>query len=367
MHGHVYLNPSDIPHIAGQTILNTGDLILFNGKYYLPYPPLPSLILIPFLAINYFYVNSVFISVLLTCLNFTLVYRLYRQIDVPTEYLPWLIYGTIFGTSYWFVLLSSHHVYAFAETTSITLILLLITELYGKCRAVLLGLLLSCSFFCRQFTIFIVIFVIGYFIYKFKQDQHKNKLFIRKLILFLVPISIALIIFFAYNYIRFSNPLDTGYGHLEYIGVFKARRAEYGTFSFHYIPINLYYYLLKGFNIQFSGADMMKIVDVDTFGTALLIASPFLLSAFRAKCNRTLKLSIWVTISCILSGFLLYHSNGKDQVNASRFTLDFLPLLLILMAYSIKRFPFWLLKSLIIYSISLNIIAFSIHFLYHTL
>ncbi len=69
-----------------------GDLIYFHGLYYLPYPPLPSFLLLPFVAIAGGYtVNTVFIVVVMSCLNLYLLYQILLRLLVPKEYLTWIL------------------------------------------------------------------------------------------------------------------------------------------------------------------------------------------------------------------------------------------------------------------------------------
>lgn len=367
--GKLSLSTRDMSLVKGTNIPDTGDLISYDGKFYLPYPPAPALIIIPFLPINKGYVNSVLIAVLLTCLSIYLIYRIFRKIGIQTRYVPWLIYGFIFGTSYWFVLVSSHHVYGFAEVVSVTALLLLLNELFGKKRALLLGLFMSIAFLSRQLTITFTILVLGVFFYEYlhRPVAYNLKLFLRKTILFLCPVGASIILLFLYNDARFGNPLDTGYENIVFIGVLKARVEQFGVFSDHYVLYNLYSYLFKGFNIEFIGKGMLQIKDMDLYGTALLVASPFFVAAFKTGWSKFLRAFSWITIGIIFTALLFYHNNGKDQVNASRFTLDFLPIMLVLAGIGAKNIPYWLFKSMVIYSIILNIIATIIHLYYHTL
>lgn len=367
--GDLSLSTKDMTFVEGTKVLNTGDLIFYQGKYYLPYPPAPALLIIPFLSIGGGLINSVLIAVLLSCLNIFLLNSIFKKLEISNKYVPWLIYGFIFGTGYWFVLLSSHHVYGFAEIVSVTTVLLLLNELFGKKRAVLMGLFLGLAFLSRQFTIFLAVFVIGYLIYKYMLEPsfHSNRIFWKKTLLFAGSLGIFILGYFLYNYARFGNPLNTGYKNILFIGVLKERVEQYGVFSRHYVLYNLYNYLFKGFNIEFTGKGLLQIKDVDLYGTALFIASPFLVASFKTDWNKFLRLFAWITIGIIFTGLLFYHNNGKDQVNASRFTLDFLPLMLILTGLGAKNIPDWLFKGMVIYAIALNIIALTIHLFYHTL
>lgn len=361
------LEENTLPMVPDTQVRNTGDLIFYNGKYYLPYPPGPAILLTPFLWI-FGTVNSVLIAVLLGCLSIFLLYLILKNLKIQANLIPWLICGFIFGTGYWFTLLTSHHVYGFAEVVSVTAILLFLNELLGKQRAVLMGIFLGGAFLSRQFTIILSLFALGYLIYYYYMlpETRNVKVFWRKVILFLGSTGISVILYLIYNYLRFGNPLDAGYRYINFLGVLKERVAQYGVFSGHYVLYNLYNYLIKGFNIEFTGNQLLSIKGMDLFGSALLVASPFLVSAFKSGWHRFLRVFAWITIGIIFTGLLFYHNNGEQQVNTSRFTLDFLPLMFILTALGADKLPPWLFKSMVIYAITINIIAFIIHLKYHT-
>lgn len=365
-HGKFWFSESDLPFVKGTKIYDTGDVVSFQGKYYLPYPPAPSLLVIPFLLITGSGVNCLLIAVLLSCLNIFLIYSILKRLKIDSQYIPWLIYGFVFGSSYWFVILSAHSVYGFAEVVSVTGILLLLNELFGKSRGVLMGIFLSISFLSRQFTIVLGLFVLGYLIHKYLCSTvgRSSRVFWNRFFQFSVPLGCSVIMYCLYNYARFGNPLDTGYSHINFIGVLKVRVGEYGVFSSHYVLYNLYNYLFKGFNIEFGGSGLLHIKGVDLFGTALFVASPFLVASFKTGWYRLVRIFAWLAIGTIFTGLLFYHNNGMEQVNASRFTLDFLPVMLVLTGLGAKNLPLWLFKGMVCYSIMLNIIGIGIHFLY---
>lgn len=366
--GNLSIPENTLPLVPGTQVRNTGDLAFYNGKYYLPYPPAPAILLIPFVW-AFGTVNCVLIALLLSCLNILLLSSILHRLKIKENLMPWLIGGFIFGTSYWYVLLTSHHVYGFAEVVSVTGILLFLNELLGEKRAVWIGVFLGIAFLSRQFTIVLSLFALGYFIYYYRilPETKDIKLFWRKTILFLGLTGCFVVLYLAYNYLRFGNPFDSGYRHINFLGVLKERVAQYGVFSGHYVLYNLYNYLIKGFNIEFTGNTLLQIKDMDLFGSALLIASPFLVTAFKSGWDKLLRVFAWITVGIIFTGLLFYHNNGEEQVNACRFTLDFLPLLFILTAIGADKIPSWLFKSMVIYAIAVNLIANIIHLKYHTL
>lgn len=340
-----------------------GDLIRYEGNYYLPYPPLPSLILLPFVAVvGAAHVNTVAIATVMACFSLYLIYTILTRLEILQEHFNWLILAVFFGTGYWFAIFTSHHVYAFAHITSFLFQLLIINELLSRRRWWLIGVYIGCTFLTRQFTIFYFFFAAGYMYYLYK--SRKENISLKDFVSLCAGVGVFVLAYLAYNYVRFGNPLDTGYDYIVYIGVLKERVLQYGVFSAKYFLFNLYSVLIKGFNIQFEGNTYLNIKDMDLWGTSLLAASPFLIASIKADWPKILKIAAWVTITIILVGQLFYHNNGYHQINTSRFTLDFLPLLIVLTALGARHIPKWLFRGMIGYAVVLNLLSFTIHFLY---
>ncbi len=336
------------------------DMISYNGKHYLPYPPFPSFVLLPFVAIFDDKVNTVFIAMVCSCVNLFLLYRIFVRLEINKTVRPLLFTAFFFGTAYWYVLVTSHHVYQFAHIVATTLILLAFNEMFGKQRWWLIGILIGCSFLTRQFTLFYGFFALGYLYYI---SRHNLKTaFYRNAIMLGAGIGLCILFYLAYNYVRFGNALESGYDFISYNGILKERVEKYGVFSIKYFRFNFYSLFLKGFTIIFSGADRLTVGGVDLWGTSLVAASPFLVACFKANWPKQLLFFAWTTILIILIGVLFYHNNGFAQVNCMRFTLDFLPLLFILAALGADKVPYWLLRIMVLYACLLNVVAFVIHY-----
>lgn len=340
-----------------------GDLIYYEGHYYLPYPPLPSIILLPFVALfGAHHVNTVAVATIMACISLYLMYKIFLRLDISRDYLNWLMLAVFFGTGYWFAIFTSHHVYAFAHITSFLFQLLVINELLGNRRWWLVGVYIGCTFLSRQMTIFYVLFALGYMYYLYQHER--EKITFRHVFSLCAALGSFVLVYMIYNYLRFEDPFDTGYGYIVYIGVLHERVSEYGVFSVRYVLFNLYSFFLKGFDIEFEGHTYLQIKDMDLWGTSLLSASPFLVACVKATWPSVLKMSAWITIIVILTGQLFYHNNGYHQINTTRFALDFLPLLVMLTALGARHVPSWLFRGVIVYSILLNIVSFLIHYLY---
>jgi hypothetical protein len=157
--------------------------------------------------------------------------------------------------------------------------------------------------------------------------------------------------------VRFGNAFDTGYTYLIQTGFLKARFERYGIFHPVYIPFNFIYMFLQGFHVYFRAPSALAIAGMDHFGTSIIFASPFVLAAFWAKWKRNLLWGAWVSISLMLIHLLFHFNNGYLQINAQRFTLDFLPILILLVALGVQQMQKGLWKIMVAYSIALNIFA----------
>lgn len=353
MRGELSLTPSN----------PMGDLIFFENRYFLPYPPLPSLILLPFVAVlGPAQVNTVAVATIMACISLYLMYRIFLRVAVPQPYVPWALLAVFFGTGYWFAIFTSHHVYAFAHITSFLFQLLIVNEVLNKRRWWLVGIYIGCTFFSRQLTLFYFVFAAGYMYYLYQ--ERKGEITLAKFFSLCLSTGAFVLIYLLYNYLRFGNPLDTGYGHIIYIGVLSERVEQYGVFSFRYVLFNLYSFFVKGFNIQFQGSDYLEVEGMDLWGTSLLSASPFLVACVRAAWPTILKGAAFATIGIILAAQLFYHNNGYHQVNTVRFSMDYLPLLIVLTALGAKSIPRWLFIGMVAYAVILNVIGFMIHYLY---
>jgi len=331
------------------------DTAHYKNNYYVTYPPFPALLVTPLVAIGGSAINSWLVSFVVSCLSMFVLYRILHQYMGNSKGKVWVFLAFFFGSPYWYVLITSTYIYSFAHVICTALVLLLLLELSGKQRLGWIAFYWSMAFMTRQMTLFYGILII-YFVLSNNPPHAYRKLAFIGLIFALVTISYLLL-----NYIRFDNPLETGYSYLDYAGTIKARVEAHGLFSYKYFFFNFYHMLVKGHNLIFSGPELLRVTGVDLFGTSILAASPFVLFAVKSDLPQKMKIYFWITFVLILTGLLFYHNNGWMQVNGQRFALDFLPILIVLIATAYKNIPHWLLRITVLYAIGLNILSFAIH------
>ncbi|MBX2955407.1 MAG: glycosyltransferase family 39 protein [Cyclobacteriaceae bacterium] len=333
------------------------DASVFEGKYYVCFPPFPAALLTPVVALFGSHVNTILISLFISCLSMYLFYRLLLQHMGDSSGKIWVFMAFFFGSGYWWVVLTSDFINGFAHVVCICLLLLLLIELQDKKRPLLIGLLFAFAFLTRQMTIFYGILII-YFLYVNESDRRTA---FKNIFVSFITAFVCVIPYFALNYLRFHNFLDTGYQYLIYAEPIQERINQYGLFSTKYFLYNFYHLMLKGHNLIFSGTMNLTAIGLDQYGTSILMASPWIIFSVKAQEEMKFKIAFWSTITLIMLSILCYHNNGWMQVNTQRFALDFLPALMVLLALGYKHIPTWLFRSFVIYSIALNCLSYLIH------
>jgi hypothetical protein len=335
------------------------DLAVFDGHYYVVQSPFASVVLMPFVAVfGIANTKPMLIAIVLTLLNVYLFIQVLKKINTQERYISWLAVAFFLGTGYWSVLRDSTGSWGFAQIVATTALLLALNEAFGKARGGLVGVSLGMAVLSRQNAIFYLIFL-GVVLWQ-RNHLAGNKINqgIKILGLFAgLGLWIGFLLFL--NWMRFGNPFDLGYEHLlnspEFLG---PRAASYGLFNLAYVPFNFIYMFIQGFRIQFDpNTSFLTVMGTDPFGTSLTFASPFLFIAFWAKWERNLLRAAWVSIGLILGLLLLYFSNGWVQVNSQRYTLDFIPIVILLVALGMQRVDERIWKGAIAYSVILNILS----------
>lgn len=341
---------------------NLQDVAVYNGQYYVPFPPFPALLLLPVVAV--FGVSStkvMVIGLILSVVNIFLLLKILKRLEIDGKYIYWIVAAFFLGTAYWSSLLRSSSVWFFAHIVAVTCMFLALNEVLWKGRGLLAGLFLGMAFLSRQMSIYAIFFLFIVLIDRNSLKPLKWKT--SNILAFFFSLGLCISLYLLFNWIRFYNIFDTGYSYISLPDFLNERVAKYGLFSPVYIPFNFLYMFIEGFHIDFSSATHLAGIAMDPFGTSITFASPFVFFAFWAKWKYKLLWGAWISISLMIIHTLLYYNNGYVQANTQRFTLDFLPIIIILVALSIKSIPENLWKVSVVYSIILNVIALLIVFL----
>lgn len=339
------------------------DLAGYQGKQYIVNPPLPSALLVPLVALlGVEKTQGLFLTAVLTIINFFLIHSIAARYGQRHQ-AWWLAGAFLSGTGYWFCFTQSDGMWFMAHLVSFTFLLAAVNEGSGRSRGWILGALLGASFLSRQATIHSALFFALLLLFNHAGWGAR----LRNLFGFLVTLGISVALYLWFNWLRFDNPFDTGYDLLRQPEFLDIRQHSKGLFHWAYIPFNAFNMLANGFCVELEGKGMLDGWHMSPWGTSLTFASPFVFFSLFSRLPLKIKLAAWLSIGLTMLHVLSYHANGWVQINCYRYTLDFMPLLMLLCLTAIRpqNQPLW--KGAIIYSIALNALALVVIPLAHML
>ena len=327
------------------------DCALFGGKTYIIFPPFPALIAMPFVALFGFKAFSGFILLgLAAAIASLLVWRsILRGLGVDGVLATWLLIALAFGSPLYQVVLRADGVWFFAQTIGFLLMSLSIWAALVRASLPLAGVFIALAFLCRQMAVFYPLFLLALAWPQQTSLIEAARRMIRPVLLAALPITAALVLIFIYNWARFGAAFDTGYAYISNPGLdtFIGRRIpDIGLFSRQYLTFNTLYLLFQGPHFEFAEPHLVRISGFDKIGVALPIASPWLLLAFYLRRDWTTAAGL-AAIAIIAGVTLFYHSNGASQINAQRYALDWLPIMIVLMARAARHPAFAALPALV--------------------
>jgi len=331
------------------------DAAYYKGHYYMLSSPTPSFVFLPVVAlVGEKNTKTILASLLFCLLNIYLLTRILKKLGIEIAHIRWLIAAFFFGTGYWSIAESGYGT-NFDHLLVIPFLFLAINEILGRNRGIFAGIFLGIAFLSRPIVLYSFFFILVGLWTNPSPNNTKDKL--ANVFGFIFSFSLFVGIYLFFNWIRFGNIFDSGLSHLIYTGYMKERIDMFGNFNPVYIPYNFYLLFLKGFSVEFSPPLYVGGMLMDILGTSLTFASPFVFFSFWAKWNKNLLIAAWASICAEIIHILLFAGNGGWQINSQRYALDFLPILILLVALGIKNVREDVWKPAIIYSIILNILA----------
>lgn len=347
------------------------DCAIVDGRSYVVFPPLPGVIAIPLVAaFGLDTAGFTAIALAAMALSIWLWKRILNRFDVDGEVMPWLLLAIAFASPLFYVTLRSEKVWFFAQALAFLFVTASIHEALAK-RMLTAGIAIGMAFLCRQMSVFYVPLLL---LMAFKPEEPLFRITMERLrhaFMLTLPVLCAIGFYFAYNYWRFGNPLDTGYAGIVFgDGMLKQRTDEFGLWNKAYVPYNAFYLFFQGFHAEFSDARKLTITGLDNGGVGILAASPWLLFLFFVPLRR-FTLFAWMLIAGFVITLLFYHSNGFSQYNTQRYVLDWLPVALVMLAIVFNQGMAkggWIdvLKPLVVWGMVLNLVTVAVIALNHT-
>jgi len=340
LHGQLYLRL--LP-------TTTYDLSHFNGHYYLYWPPMPAILLMPLVRIFGVGFSDVFFNTVLAALNVAVVAALLRAADragiirISEVYRALLVFFFAFGTSH-LILALFGRVWFTAQLLGFLLVglaYLSAIELKGAWAFLVTGLLMGCAMLTRNHLIFTGIWPAYYLTAKNWTNQPKVYLYA---LVGVLPVLVMGLWFLGYNSARFDSPFEVGIRYHNMAAVFVSDYKNYGAFNLHYLPINFYYQYIYY---------PLPPKEESYMGGSLFLLSPVFFYSFRAIIREVRNPNIWLWLISIVATsipILLLMGTGWIQYGP-RYTLDFTIPLLLLTASRVQETSASLLAALTILSV----------------
>lgn len=317
---------------------------LFKGNHFPVSPPVPAIISMPFVAIFGEKFPQPLISFFFGALNPVILYLFFLKIKIKQKIAFVSSLLLAFGTNHWYLSSVGSYWYL-AHIISITFILLALNEFFGKKRLLFVGFLAGCAYWTRLPTILSLVFFLSFILTQEKSIKQK----IKECLALSIPIIIFLILNSLYNFLRFESFLDKGYTLIP--NVLGEPWYQKGIFNLSYIPRNLKLIFLA----TPPPIKKFPFFTPTLFGMAIWLTTPAFLilpRAFFIK-EKIILFSFLTTLFLAIPS--LAHGSGGTSQFGYRFSLDYLPFLLILIAKASEKLPKWVVIFLVFLSILVNL------------
>jgi hypothetical protein len=336
--------------------LNYPDYVIWRGHVYLPPGPLPAVLLIPFLPLIDLGMQPEWISILFTLINIWLLYKVLGKAGILGDRQRWALL-LFFGGTVYFSVAATMTSWYFGHIVATFCLLLALQETLGRRRALLVGLLVGLAAATRLSLVFALPFFLWWLWFAPDNTLISRRMRPRNTLVMMLGLAIPMTMLLAYNYARFGNALETGYG-IDVVGSWELQQARsYGLFSIVHIPRNLHFLILQGplpYPSLESPTLEFPFIQPSPMGMSIFLTSPALLLAFRTKWSGPLVKACWLAVAFILIPLLTHYATGWIQFGF-RYSLD---LMLFLVLITSLGFPVTLgnrTRILIMLSVLINL------------
>ena len=300
------------------------EIVPFNGNYYVVYPPMPAVLLLPFVAIFGTGFDQGLMSVFLACLCVAATWFMLKKTGVNGNKALWLTALFGFGTCFWFIA-SVGSAWYIEHVVAVLFLTLAIILALSKKNPFLIGVLLGCAFLSRL----PVVLSFPFFLLLIYEQNSTWKPRLKQAAYFAVGLGILVGLYEMYNFGRWGVFSDLGYTLIP--GIQQDPYFTNGIFSLSYIPRHIYAILFQG-PILLSN---FPYFEPNWIGLGLFFTTPAFIYIFKGPWNRLSKYAA-LAVACILPILITHGTVGFTQFGY-RFSLDFTPFLMLLVAKGMRE------------------------------
>lgn len=331
-------------------------------RYFVSFPPLPALLMLPWVALFGLAASDVWLTLIFATLNGPLALSLFRIISGSKsardsnlmrsdQELLWVVISLTLGTAHLWCAVRGE-VWFTALIIGVTCQLLFLRWAWGMRRPLLAGLALAAAFSTRASLITLSLFFYLQVVWPLEERTPQER--IKRALQFSIPPLIIGVSLLYYNSIRFERWYE--FGHTYLAGGQLKRIQEYGLFHSVFLYKNIVAAFLLLPLISFQAPYLIY----SWHGQAIQWTSPHLLWALSLRQERSsltrprALLGVVAMITMIL--LLLYQNTGWVQYSW-RFSLDVIPILSCLIVLNGRPLNTRLFKSAVLWGVFINLIG----------
>jgi hypothetical protein len=293
--------------------------------WYVGFPALPTLLMLPSAAISGRAGNDVIPTLLVAAAILPLALLLLRRLAAVSKRTLredlWLVGALAFGSVLFFSSVRGEVWYT-AQVVGVALALLYAWASIDAERPIVAGVALGAAALTRTAMAFMFpLFVLE----AWRVSQGDRRAFAKRIARFAAPIVAFAVLGMIYNYVRFSSPLEFGHTYID------ARQQglieNYGLASYHYLGRNL----AVAFTLLPELPGRAPWLQIGGHGLAIWVTTPLLVLLLWPREKPSLHRALWITVACVAAPSLLYMNSGWVQFGY-RFSLDYMVFLVMLLA-----------------------------------
>lgn len=337
----------------------THDLTSYNGRWYVPMPPAPAIMMMPLAyLIGGESINTSDFSIAFSAVNAVLVFLILEQlIRHKWLRLSWtgvflLVVLFEFGTPHLWVGVRGRAWFV-SQIVTVTFLALAVLGSLKSWSPWWVGTCIGLAIAARPNGIMTwpFAFALAMQILKERSGSINLRQMLGWSVRSALPIGVAVASLLLYNQARFGNAFDFGYVTISGDPTIVANAQTYGVFSPHYIPANLKAMFLYIPAIQPGGR--WPILPSAT-GMSLFLTTPPLLYLLHRYERQWWILGAWASVFLNFLLLVLYHNTGAHQFGY-RYILDTIVPLMALLAVALESKIPWHFIGLLLFSIAFNI------------
>jgi hypothetical protein len=338
---------------------HTHDLTLYQGKWYVPMPPLPAILMMPLaILLGGENINTSNFSIIFSALNAVLLTLIFEQlarrgwVKLSRVAILLLVLLVMFGTPHLWVGIRGRAWFV-SQIVTVTFLALAVLAALRSWSPWLVGISLGAAIATRPNVImtWAFAFAIAMQILKDKRDSPGLKQITDWSIRTIIPVGVAIGGLLFYNFARFENPFDFGYATINGDPAIVANAQNYGIFSIRFALRNLSAML---FDLPAIRPGTQWPIEPSTTGMSIFLATPPLIYLFRRYEKRWWIWGAWTSVSFNFILLVLYHNTGAHQFGY-RYILDAIVPLIALLAVALEGKITWYFVLLVLISMAVNI------------